>query len=103
MQIERIKSLSPKREAAEQFTEHADLHLQRTAWTSPCSSWFKNGQKDGQPPIYPGSRLHFMQLLENLRYKDYVIEYLDPKNIFSFLGKHTRDQPLDPLLGLAYP
>ena len=95
MQLERIKSLRPKRAVAEQFTEHADLYLQRTAWTSPCSSWFKNGKKDGQPTIYPGSRLHFMQLLENPRYEDYEIEYLDPKNMFSFLGNGFATREFD--------
>lgn len=95
MQIERIKSLRPKREVAEQFTDHADLYLQRTAWTSPCSSWFKNGRVDGQPTIYPGSRLHFMQLLENPRYEDYTIEYLDPKNMFSFLGNGFATREFD--------
>ncbi|KAI9872864.1 MAG: hypothetical protein M1830_001115, partial [Pleopsidium flavum] len=86
MQIEGIKSLRPKMEVARQFYEHADLYLQRTAWTSPCSSWFKDGKKDGQLTIYPGSRLHFMQLLEDPRYEDYEIEYVDKKNMFSFLG-----------------
>ncbi len=86
MQLERIKSLRPKMAVARQFTEHADLYLQRTAWTSPCSSWFKGGTKDGKPTIYPGSRLHFMQLLEDPRYEDFEIEYMDPKNMYSFLG-----------------
>jgi hypothetical protein len=34
MQKDRIKSLTPKPEIAEQFREHAQLFLQRTAWTS---------------------------------------------------------------------
>ncbi|KAI9820318.1 MAG: hypothetical protein M1827_005940 [Pycnora praestabilis] len=86
MQMENIKSLRPKMDVARQFYEHADLFLQRTAWTSPCNSWFKGGKKDGQLTIYPGSRLHFFQLLESPRYEDFDIRYLDKKNMFGFLG-----------------
>jgi len=95
MQIERIKSLRPKSEVARQFYEHADLYLQRTAWTSPCRSWFKDGKKDGQLTIYPGSRLHFMQLLEDPRYEDYEIEYVDRMNMFSFLGNGFATREFD--------
>lgn len=95
MQIERIKSLRPRMEVARQFHEHADLYLKRTAWASPCSSWFKDGKRDGQLTIYPGSRLHFMQLLENPRYEDYNIEYLDDKNLFSFLGNGFATREFD--------
>lgn len=48
VQTEGIKSVAPKMRAAKDFRQHADLFLQRTAWTSPCRSWFKNGRKNGQ-------------------------------------------------------
>ncbi|MCJ1298381.1 hypothetical protein MMC08_001170 [Hypocenomyce scalaris] len=93
MQVENIKSLRPKQAAAEQFRQHADTFLQRTAWTGPCRSWFKNGTIDGQVMIYPGSRLHFMELLESPRYEDYDIRYWH-ENKFAFLGNGftTREQ-----------
>ena len=34
MQKDRIKCLTPRPEVAEQFKEHAELFLKRTAWTS---------------------------------------------------------------------
>jgi hypothetical protein len=34
MQKDRIRSLTPRPEIAEQFREHAQLFLKRTAWTS---------------------------------------------------------------------
>lgn len=34
-QEENIKSFTPKMAPARQFRQHADLFLQRTAWTSP--------------------------------------------------------------------
>ncbi|KAF3052045.1 hypothetical protein E8E11_003889 [Didymella keratinophila] len=84
-QVEDIKSLAPKMEPARQFRQHADLFLQRTAWTSPCRSWFKQGRTDGQAAIWPGSRLHFLKMLESPRYEDYEICYWN-QNMFNFLG-----------------
>ena len=84
-QVENIKSFTPRMDLSRQFRQHADLFLQRTAWTSPCRSWFKQGKTDGQAAIYPGSRLSFLELLKAPRYEDYDIEYWD-ENRFAFLG-----------------
>ena len=73
---------------SKQFRQHADLFLQRTAWTSPCKSWFKQGRADGQAVIYPGSRLSFFHLMEKPRYEDFEIEYWDD-NRYAFLGNGT--------------
>ncbi|KAL0258152.1 hypothetical protein SLS55_007324 [Diplodia seriata] len=84
-QAEGIKALAPRADAARQFRQHADLFLRRTAWTQPCSSWFKQGRKDGQAAVYPGSRLHFLELMRAPRYEDFDIEYWS-ENRFAFLG-----------------
>ena len=84
-QVENIKSFTPRLDLSSQFRQHADLFLQRTAWTSPCRSWFKQGKKDGQAVVYPGSRLSFFHLMEKPRYEDFDIEYWDD-NRFAFLG-----------------
>ncbi len=86
MQKDHIKSLTPKAEIAGQLKEHAQLFLQRTAWTSGCSSWFKQGRVDGPLPMFPGSRLVYMDLLATPRFEDYQIEYCNPLNMFEFLG-----------------
>lgn len=84
-QIENLKSFTPKEDVARQFRRHADLFLQRTAWTSGCRSWFKQGKEMGQAAIWPGSRLHFLHLLERPRYEDWEIGRWD-ENVFAFLG-----------------
>ena len=84
-QVENIKSFRPKLSVSTQFRQHADLFLQRTAWTSPCRSWFKQGKADGQAAIWPGSRLHFLELMKQPRFEDFEIEYWD-ENIFAFMG-----------------
>ncbi|KAI4713820.1 hypothetical protein J4E89_001268 [Alternaria sp. Ai002NY15] len=84
-QVENIKSLAPKLAPCVQFRQHADLFLQRTAWTSPCRSWFKQGKTDGQATMWPGSRLHFLKIMETPRYEDFEIEYRQG-NMWAFLG-----------------
>ncbi|KAF4345630.1 hypothetical protein FBEOM_395 [Fusarium beomiforme] len=84
-QVEDIKSLRVKRSVAESFTRHADLYLKRTAWSDPCSSWFKNGDKGKKPLCWPGSRVHYLTMLQKPRFEDFDIEYLSD-NLFNFLG-----------------
>lgn len=94
MQIESIRSLRPRVSVCRSFERHAARFLERTAWSMPCSSWFKNGNSDGTPTVYPGSRLSFLTLLETPRYEDFDIEYDDPLDMWGFLGNgfHTRER-----------
>lgn len=94
MQKAHIKSLRPRRDICEQFTEHADLFLQRTAWSGNCRSWFKQGRLDGTPTVFPGSRLVYMDLLKEPRYEDYDITYWQG-NAFSFLGNGFSTKEFD--------
>ena len=87
VQEEHIKSLAPKAEAARQFRQHADTLLERTVWTGPCCSWFRQGRREGQVPLWPGSRLHHLEVFRRPRYEDFDIEYCDEGgNRFAFLG-----------------
>ncbi|KIW25994.1 uncharacterized protein PV07_09126 [Cladophialophora immunda] len=85
VQLEDIKRIQVKRSVAEDFTRHSDLYLKRTAWSGPCSSWFKNGDVGRKPVCWPGSRIHYLQILQEPRYEDFEIEYLSG-NTFNFLG-----------------
>ncbi|EEP79143.1 predicted protein [Uncinocarpus reesii 1704] len=85
MRKEHIRRLSPKESAMRDFVEHASLYLQRTAWADDCSSWFKQGKKDGNLIIWPGSRLAFFDLIKEPKYEDYEIEYWS-KNRWGYLG-----------------
>jgi hypothetical protein len=85
MQIENIKSLAPKIGPALAFKEHHDLYVKRTAWSGPCSSWFKRGDPNGALTMYPGSRVHFFELLGSPRYEDYDIRYMSG-NQWEYLG-----------------
>lgn len=92
MQKEHIKSLTPKLDPALAFKEHHDLYVKRTAWSDPCSSWFKQGKLNGPMTMYPGSRVHFFDLLGTPRYEDFEIRYKSI-NQWAYLGNgfHMRE------------
>jgi hypothetical protein len=41
MQRENITSVTIKDKAADDFQEHQEMYVKRTAWIGPCSSWFR--------------------------------------------------------------
>ncbi|KAJ7184364.1 FAD/NAD-P-binding domain-containing protein [Mycena filopes] len=87
MQTENIQSIQIKAKAAQDYNEHKELYVQRTAWVGNCSSWFK--PRDGpnvSPMLFPGNRVLFMELLTNLRWEDWDYEYGYAGNRFGYLG-----------------
>lgn len=91
VQLEDIKKIQVKRSVAEAFTRHADVYLKRTAWSGPCSSWFKAGDKVRKPTLWPGSRIHYLSILQKPRFEDYEIAYIS-QNMWNFLGDGFHDR-----------
>ena len=85
VRIEHIRRLSPKPEVVAQFGEHVQLYHKRTAWTDPCRSWFKQGTVDANPIVWPGSRLHYFDVLSTPKFEDFDIEY-ESGNRLGWLG-----------------
>ncbi|EXJ82704.1 hypothetical protein A1O3_06518 [Capronia epimyces CBS 606.96] len=85
MQRTSIKALAPSRRAVDDLQIHTHELLKRTAWSSACSSWFKNGKKHGPvTAIWPGSRLHYFEVMKEPRFEDFDIEYFG--NRFAYMG-----------------
>lgn len=94
MQVEPIKSYTIKPEAMRDFYEHRNAMLKTTAWDSPCRSVFKNGTIDGPLILqWPGSRLHFFEMIKEPRFEDYEIRY--EGNRFAFMGNGTLQYEVD--------
>ncbi|KAL5338350.1 hypothetical protein BJX70DRAFT_202212 [Aspergillus crustosus] len=85
LSLQNIKSFQPSQAAVTEFRRHRELFLLRTAWSSPCRSWFKGGTVDGPVMMWPGSRLHFFDVLKEPRFEDYEWEYR-LNNRFSYFG-----------------
>ncbi|KAF7555614.1 hypothetical protein G7046_g6521 [Stylonectria norvegica] len=85
MSEEEIASFAPKEQAVADFAEHRRKFLPRTAWTSPCRSWFKGGTIDGEPMMWPGSRIQFFETVKTPRWEDYDLKYTT-SNRFAYFG-----------------
>ncbi|KIW81124.1 hypothetical protein Z517_04147 [Fonsecaea pedrosoi CBS 271.37] len=94
IQLEDIKSITPKTEMIDQYAEHADLFNKRTVYDAPCRSWFKGGTIDGRIMLHPGTRLQYMELLSSPRYEDYHIKYRHG-NAWYWLGNGFSMRDLD--------
>ncbi|KAM3417956.1 hypothetical protein BST61_g6168 [Cercospora zeina] len=92
IQLEDVKSVTPKQTVIDQYAEHADLFNDRTVWNAPCRSWFKGNKIEGRIMLHPGTRNQYMLLMHKCRLQDYDIEYRSP-NMWNWLGNgySTRD------------
>ena len=82
MQREDIVSVEPKPEAIRDFYNHTHEMMKRLVWSSACRSWFKNGKEHGPvTAIYPGSRLHFFEVMRTPRFEDFDIKYQDQQPV----------------------
>lgn len=96
LQRENIKSYLPKPAAIAELYNHTHELMKRLVWSSACRSWFKNGKIHGPATaIYPGSRLHYFEMLKEVRYEDYEIVYRSA-NRFQFMGNGYTETELDP-------
>ena len=100
-QTENILSFSPKAEAVEDFLAHAAKVLQTTVWVDNCTSWYKNHTKEPLKLLaWPGSGLHFIEAMSEVRADDYNVVYQG--NRFAWLGNGYSQTELDPDADLAY-
>ncbi|ERT00706.1 hypothetical protein HMPREF1624_01938 [Sporothrix schenckii ATCC 58251] len=93
-QVEGIRTIAVKPAAVDDFTEHIDTFMPRTAWAGDCRSWFKRGRSTGPiTAIHPGSRVHWFHALERPRFEDFDYTY-DTSNRFQYLGNgfSTREE-----------
>ncbi|KPI40796.1 putative sterigmatocystin biosynthesis monooxygenase stcW [Cyphellophora attinorum] len=96
VQTENIKAFEPKEKCIRDLYDHTHELMKRLVWSSPCRSWFKNGKIHGPvTAIYPGSRLHFFELLKNVRYEDFDISYRTG-NTYQFMGNGYTDCEISP-------
>lgn len=89
---ESVTSFDPKVEAMQDFIEQRKTFLDRTIWNDPCRSWFKQGTYDGELMMWPGSRIHFFEIMKNPRWEDFNMSYLKG-NRFEYFGNgfHVRE------------
>lgn len=96
LQQENIKCFEPKKEAIQDFYNYTHELLKRLVWSSVCRSWFKNGNSHGPvTAVWPGSRLHYFEVMKKVRYEDFNITYRS-NNRFQFMGNGYTETEIDP-------
>jgi len=75
--------------------------MKRTVWEDPCRSWYKAAGPDGKvTALWPGSTLHYMEAIQDLRLEDWDIKY--EGNRFAYLGNGYSQTEIDPTADWAY-
>ena len=81
-----IKSFTVTENAAKEFNEWKNDMMQGLTFSGACTSWYKTGTVDG-PVIgpWPGSVNHFMEIIRQPRYEDFIVKSKD-RNRFKYFG-----------------
>ncbi|KAI4682127.1 uncharacterized protein J4E88_005015 [Alternaria novae-zelandiae] len=91
-----LKSLSPSKEATDDFVDYCDAFFPTTVLTDECSSW-NNGGIPGQRihGLWPGSAAHFTIARREPRWEDWEYEREHKGNRFAYFGNGYTEAELD--------
>ncbi|KAH7400496.1 hypothetical protein BKA64DRAFT_623271 [Cadophora sp. MPI-SDFR-AT-0126] len=99
-QTHNIKSFAPTGEAVSDFIAHKDNFMTQSVWADPCRSWYKNRPDGPVTALWPGSSLHYIEALMELRIEDWEVKYTG--NRFAWLGNGYSQTELDPTADWGY-
>lgn len=100
-QTENISSFCPKKAAVDDFAEHVQTFMQKTVWSENCGSGVKSYiSGKAVPTVWPGSTLHCLEALRELRADDWDIRYNG--NRFAWLGNGVSQVEFDATSDLGY-
>ncbi|KAF2641018.1 FAD/NAD(P)-binding domain-containing protein [Massarina eburnea CBS 473.64] len=85
MQRDHIKSWVPRQDITDQFNAHAQEWVKHTVWKDNCRAWYRDNDTGRVNAVWPGSSLHYSELIATPRYEDFEIEYLH-KNPWAHMG-----------------
>ncbi|KAH8589597.1 hypothetical protein B0O99DRAFT_636547 [Bisporella sp. PMI_857] len=91
MQKEQIKSMNIKQKIQDAFNEYTQAVHKDLVWSGSCRSWYKDDMTGAVTAVWPGSSIHFMDVVASPRWEDYEIEYIH-SNLFMFMGDGTSDR-----------
>ncbi|KAH3940636.1 hypothetical protein HBH98_219190 [Parastagonospora nodorum] len=98
IQAENLRGLAPKQSVTDQFNTHVQTALHGFVWSNDCNSWYT--RRDGRvTAVWPGSALHYQDVVSSPRWEDWEITYKNPHNMWAYLGlgftKTERDPKAD--------
>ncbi|KAM0455191.1 hypothetical protein ACHAO4_004067 [Trichoderma viride] len=101
---EGIKTISPSRKAADDFTAYNDAFFETTVLSENCSSWYNGGVPGGRiHGLWPGSASHLTVVQRDPRWEDWEYEYLSESgNRFAwYFGNGSTYVETDPKLDVT--
>ncbi|KXJ89592.1 4-hydroxyacetophenone monooxygenase [Microdochium bolleyi] len=107
MSREGIRTVQPRRDAADDFVRWSDAFFSTTVLSEGCSSWYNGGQPGGRIyGLWPGSAAHLASILREPRWEDWEYDYVEVQdpgtgalvdNRFAwYFGNGTTKKELDP-------
>jgi len=100
-QTHNISAFAPRTEAIDDFIAFKDDFMKKTVWHDACRSWYKSLGSDGPvTALWPGSTLHYIEALMELRLEDWHVEYNG--NRFAWLGNGYSQTEVDPTADWAF-
>lgn len=100
-QTHNIASFTPRAEAVKDFVDHKNQFMKGTVWAEPCRSWYKSNKTDAPvTALWPGSTLHYIEAMAEVRFEDWDIKY--DGNRFAWLGNGYSQTELDQTADLGY-
>ena len=85
LQSQNIQSMQPSHLAVKNFTSFCHEYFKGTVYTEECASWYKSGPEGKVTALWPGSSLHAIEALKQVRWEDFEFTYCDG-NAFGWFG-----------------
>ncbi|KAH7012944.1 hypothetical protein EDB80DRAFT_638624 [Ilyonectria destructans] len=85
MQRDQIKFLHVKQHVQNAFNDYAQEVHKDLVWTGSCNSWYRDKSTGRVTAVWPGSSIHFMEMIDTPRWEDFEIVYIH-SNPFMFMG-----------------
>lgn len=86
-----IQTITPLKQAADDFVEYCDAFFPRTVLSENCSSWANGGRPGARiHGLWPGSAAHVAWARREPRWEDWEYTYVRSRNRFAWFGNGKR-------------
>ncbi|KAF9888468.1 hypothetical protein FE257_008575 [Aspergillus nanangensis] len=99
-QTHNIATFSPQPEAVKDFIEYKDEFMKGTVWADACRSWYKPTPEGPVTALWPGSTLHYMEAMDEVRWDDWNVRYQG--NRFNWMGNGYSQTEVDQTADWGY-
>ncbi|KAK3059056.1 hypothetical protein LTR09_000622 [Extremus antarcticus] len=91
-----IRTMTPSKEAADDFVEYCDAYFPHTNLAKKCASWSNSGIPGSRiHGHWPGSAAHMNHVRREPRWEDFEYTYVRPKNRFAYFGNGWTNKERD--------